>query len=32
MRKGRTVAEFQGGADEQAVLAAAETSEGQAHE
>jgi ribose transport system ATP-binding protein len=30
MRKGRTVAEFAGGADEQAVLAAAETSEGQA--
>ncbi len=32
MRKGRTVAEFEGGADEQAVLAAAETSEGQVHE
>ena len=32
MRKGRTVAEFQGGADEHAVLAAAETSEGPAHD
>ena len=32
LRKGRTVAEFDGGADEHAVLAAAEKSEGNAHE
>ena len=32
LRKGRTVAEFAGGADEHSVLAAAETSEDDAHE
>ena len=32
MRQGRTVAEFEGGADEHAVLAAAESSEGQSQE
>ena len=32
LRKGRTVAEFDGGADEHAVLAAAEESEAEAHE